>query len=110
MPISRNSKHPIVKVDWIDAETEHGWKSVEDATALDGARCTTVGHLVRKPTKKSPVYIIAATCGIDAGDGSIEFNSIVKIPKAWTTSVKEIIENDSVGRDGVQPPEQNKVV
>lgn len=86
----RMLKHPIVEIQWVDAETEHGWKSPEEIETMQGANCTTVGFLVRKPTKKNPIYVVAATVGYDA-DGSAEFNAIHKIPKAWVKSYKEIV-------------------
>lgn len=52
-------------------------------------QCETVGFVVKKPTKASPVYVIAATRSKD-DEGDYEYNAITKIPMAWVTEIKEI--------------------
>jgi hypothetical protein len=73
---------PIVKIVWMDAETDSGWRTAEEIEDLTvDAPCVTVGFLVRKPTKKSPFYLVANTVSADHSNG------IIKIPKVWVQSV-----------------------
>lgn len=78
--------YPVVKIEWIDAEAESGWKTHKEASDLNtGDPCTTIGFLVRKPTRSKPDYIIAST--LAKVDNEPNVNSIMKIPKAWIKSV-----------------------
>lgn len=78
--------YPIVKVEWVDAESEAGWHTPEEVEKMQGAPCVTIGFLVRKPTRKSPIYVVAHTVGADH-EGDV--NGVIKIPKAWVKSVEE---------------------
>lgn len=79
--------YTTVKIEWVDAEVEAGWKSPEEIEKMQGAPCTTIGFLVRKPTKRSPVFVVAHTVGADH-EGDV--NGVIKIPKAWVKSVENL--------------------
>lgn len=81
-------KHPVVKIIWMDAEVESGWKSPEEVEKMTAATCCTIGFLVKKPTKARPVYVVASTVGIDDGDDG-DTTAHTKIPKSWVKSVEE---------------------
>lgn len=79
--------YPVVKVRWVDAEAESGWKTHEEAQQLDvGDPCTTIGFLVRKPTRSKPDYIIAST--LAKVDDKPNTNCFIKIPKSWVKDIE----------------------
>ena len=84
-------KGTLVYVRWHDAEVISGWTNEDDATLADhdSTICETVGYLVKAPTKRDPMYIVAATRAMD--DGKPQYNAITKIPKAWVEEIKELV-------------------
>lgn len=85
-------KYPIVKIEWVDAEVDAGWKTPEEIAEMKGADCITVGFLVRKPTKKAPCYVIAHTVGADH-EGDV--NGVIKIPRQWVKAVSIVVESEN---------------
>lgn len=83
-------KGEIVFVKWLDAEVISDWTGEDDDALADHAStvCETVGYLVKAPTKKDPMYIVAATKSI--ADGKLQYNAITKIPKSWVQEIKEL--------------------
>lgn len=79
-------KGQLVHIVWHDAETTAEWTSEADLEDHSTLLCETVGYLIKNATKKSPIFVVAATRSKD-DDGDYEYNAITKIPKAW---VKEI--------------------
>ena len=82
-------KGSLVHITWHDAEVTSEWKKEDDLTDHSSTLCETVGYVVKRPTKKSPIYITASTRSKD-DDGHYEYNAIYKIPVAWVKEVKEI--------------------
>lgn len=75
----------------MDAEADNGWRSEQEIKNEEiGKPVTTVGFLVRKPSKGFPMYMIASTISLDEGDGTWQHNNIMKIPKQWVKSLREI--------------------
>lgn len=82
-------KGSLVHLRWMDAEATAEWTEEAELHDHSTLECETAGFLVTGPTKKSPVYVIAATRSKD-NNGKHEYNAIQKIPSAWVTEVKEI--------------------
>lgn len=88
--------YPVVKVEWIDAEADNSWRDEAEVNKDGvGIPVVTIGFLVRKPSKKFPMYVVASTLAT-TDDGEHHFNSIMKIPKAWVKTVEEIKKNEAV--------------
>jgi hypothetical protein len=79
----------LVHVKWHDAEVTAEWKSADDLVDHSTTECETVGFLVKKATKRDPMYVVASTRSVD-DDGDYEYNAITKIPKAWVDAIEEI--------------------
>lgn len=78
------NKYPVVKIKWIDAESKDAWQYEEDIeNDEDSLHCVTIGFLVRKPTKKYPVYFVANSITLPEDDKQIQASCIMKIPKAF---------------------------
>jgi len=68
--------YPLVKLSWLDINTQAGWTSENN---LDAARCFTVGYII-KETKD--FYVLASTLGYDSEDTEHEeYNQRISIPK-----------------------------
>lgn len=78
-------KGQIAHIVWHDAEVTGEWMDESDLTDHSSTICETVGFIVKLPTKKDPMYIVAST-----RSGKSEFNAITKIPKLWVTEIKEV--------------------
>lgn len=78
-------KGDVVHIVWLDAEVDNEWREEDDLQDHSSLLCETVGYLINKPTKKSPVYVVASTRS--KGEKKDQYNAITKIPLAW---VKEI--------------------
>lgn len=88
-------KYPLVRVEWIDAESDPSWKDEEEISKEPvGIPVVSVGFLVRRPTKVFPMYMVSATMAERDMGGPI-FTTSIKIPKAWVKSVNEIKENNN---------------
>lgn len=81
-------KGQIVHVQWVDAEVTAEWTDEDALDDHSSTFCETVGFLVSAPTKKNPMYVIAATRS--KGEKKMEYNAIQKIPKAWVKEMEEI--------------------
>lgn len=68
-------KYPLVKIVWVDAETEHGWEEVDEASNLPVA--TTVGFLIKDQVDAHghEMYLVASTYSESSTNGRF------KIPK-----------------------------
>lgn len=82
-------KGSLVHIAWKDAEVTGEWTSEENLNDHSTLSCETVGFVIRRPTKKEPIYIVASTRSKD-DDGKFEYNAITKIPMAWISEVKLI--------------------
>ena len=72
--------YKLVEIEWLDAETSHGWEEVE-STDLDPIRAVTVGFLLAQ----NEYYIsVASTYSV----GSC--NSRIKIPVSMVQTMTEI--------------------
>jgi hypothetical protein len=92
-------KFPLVRVEWIDAESDPSWKDEEDILREPiGHPVVTVGFLVRKPSKSFPMYIVAGTMATREDAGPI-FNTSIKIPKMWVKSIEELKDNKTDGTE-----------
>ncbi len=82
-------KGQLVRIVWQDAEAHSGWTSEDelDSADLTSMVCETVGFLAKLPSKASPMYIVAST---RSQGEKLEYNAIMKIPKAWVQEIKEI--------------------
>lgn len=69
-------KYPLVRIVWVDAETEHGWEEVDEASNLPVA--TTVGFLIKDQVDihGHEMYLIASTYSDTSTNGRF------KIPKS----------------------------
>lgn len=81
-------KGQIVHILWHDAEVVGEWKEAGDLNDHSSTLCETVGFVVKAPTKKDPMYIVASTRS--KSDGTYEFNAITKIPKTWVEKIEEV--------------------
>lgn len=85
-------KFPLVRILWIDAETDNSWQTQEEVNKEEvGDPVVTVGFLIRKPNKRFPMYMVAST--VTQGDEP-HFNAIIKIPKTWVVSIEPLGEKD----------------
>jgi len=82
-------KGQLVHISWQDAEAHSGWTSEEeiDDQDLGSMMCETVGYLAKLPSKTSPIYVVAST---RSQGEKLEYNAIMKIPKAWVKEIKEL--------------------
>jgi hypothetical protein len=99
-------KYPVVRIEWIDAETDNSWRDLEEIAKEEvGKPVTTIGFLVRKPSKRFPMYMVAST--VSFGDYMLH-NAIIKIPKHWVQSVVELNltekKNDNQSKDPKDNP------
>lgn len=76
-------KGQLVHLVWFDAEAQNEWKEEKDLMVEnhDSTRCETVGWVVKAPTKKEPMWVIASTKS--KGDKGMDYNQIFKIPAQW---------------------------
>lgn len=82
--------YPIVLIRWLDAEAAGEWKTENEILGEDtGDLCTTVGFLIKRPTKKVPMYFVAATAA--AVGAEAHFNNTMKIPSAWVKHVEVLV-------------------
>jgi hypothetical protein len=87
--------YAIVQILWLDAEAAGEWQTEQQILNDDvGGLCTTVGFLVKKPTKKVPMYFVSAT--VAAMDKEVHFNNTMKIPSAWVKTVNVLQEEYKV--------------
>lgn len=79
-------KGQVVHIKWHDAEVTSDWTEEDDPELNDHSStlCETVGFLVKEPTKKDPMYVIAST------RSGKEYNAIIKIPKTWIEEIEEV--------------------
>jgi len=78
-------KYPLVEIQWVDAETEHGWEEVEDDSTLPVA--TTIGFLIKdRPDKNGHDMLLIASTYADT-----QTNGRFKIPKSMVKEMKVII-------------------
>ena len=68
-------KYPLVKIVWVDAETEHGWEEIDEASNLPLA--ITVGFLIKDQVDVhgNEMYLVASTYSESSTNGRF------KIPK-----------------------------
>lgn len=87
--MAKRKEYPVVKIEWVDAETDNSWRDADEIAKEEvGAPVTTIGFLVRKPSKKFPMYMVASTVAYD-GDYVLH-NAIIKIPKHWIKKLTEL--------------------
>lgn len=74
-------KYPLVEVEWIDAETEHGWEEVEFPTELPIV--TTIGFLIKEGKDKNDnEYLLIASTYSDG-----QTNGRFKVPKGMVKKI-----------------------
>lgn len=79
--------HPIVRILWVDASASNDWKSKHDIEGETvGEPTITIGFLIKKPSKKVPMFVVASTFDPETE----HFNAIMRIPKVWVKSVEEL--------------------
>lgn len=89
-------KFPLVRVLWIDAESDNSWVTHEQVNKEEvGDPVVTVGFLIRSPTKRFPMYMVASTVTQDMDDP--HFNAVMKIPKVWVKSIENLEEKQKDG-------------
>lgn len=76
--VSKKYPYPLVKLEWIDAETDHGWESADEKNPTVPL-VTTVGFLI-KDTEE--LVSIASTVGDDRSH-----NSRINIPKGMVKTM-----------------------
>jgi hypothetical protein len=82
-------EYPVVYMEWIDAEVDNSWRDDDDVNKeLVGNPVKTIGYLIRKPSKKFAMYMVASTVAYD-GDTRLH-NAIIKIPKQWVVEMRFI--------------------
>jgi len=76
----------ILKIDWIDSASEHGWLSTQEIKELEGvAKCQTVGYLV-KETKE----LISIAQNRSTDNTHYPFGEIITIPKVAVIKRREL--------------------
>lgn len=75
-------KYPLVEIVWVDAETEHGWEDINEASNLPLA--TTIGFLIKDQVDihGHEMYLIASTYS------DVQTNGRFKIPKGMVKEFK----------------------
>lgn len=81
-------KHRMVRINWVDACTDHGWTPLKTAKKYKSAKVSTVGWLIGDHEDR---YIVALT------RDSEDANGIIAIPKGW---VQEIVSLQVTGACG----------
>ena len=81
-------KGSLIHIKWHDAEVTADWTKEDDLEDHSSTICETVGFVIKKPTKKDPIYVVASTRS--KSDGEYEFNAITKIPLAWITEITNL--------------------
>lgn len=77
--VKRKYPYPLVEVQWLDAETSHGWETVAETVPLEIPVVTTIGFLI----EDNDIGIrIASTIGLDKSH-----NSRITIPKGMVLNI-----------------------
>lgn len=91
--MTKTSKYPVFKIVWVDSESHDSWhtegeiaKHAEDKEN----QCISIGFLVRKPTKKVPVYWIANTVTNPPEGTERQASCIMKIPAVCIKEIEEL--------------------
>lgn len=71
-------KHPLVEIQWIDAETDHGWEE-DHEVEVELPIAVTIGFLVRET---DDAFLIASTYS------GTSTNARIKIPKGMIKEYK----------------------
>jgi len=73
----------LAMVEWYDATTDSGWKSLR--YDLTPARIVSVGWVAKEPTKKRPRWVLVGDIGHPEG------NRRLAIPDDWVQSIVRLV-------------------
>jgi len=76
----------ILKIDWIDSASEHGWLSTQEVEDLEGlGKCQTVGYFVKETKNSISIAQNRSTDHIHC-----PFGEIITIPKVAIIKKREL--------------------
>ena len=74
--------YPLVEIQWLDAETSHGWETVAEKIPLVVPVVTTVGFLIEE---SEDAVRVASTIGDDKSH-----NARITIPRGMVKAIKTL--------------------